>query len=292
MHLCAQTGLFRRIRKGGAWSEKLVTLTVPHFVELGVLERVHFLRAAWKHFVRRWSKHWKKHEDAKRWCDDDGRSLVRWFRNVEWTTGEEDDAKGHPHIHLWFLGPYLPGAKASERLEGRNLIKNLWGDALAAAAADVDVLTMGSGDRVLIAHVARACASPVVDVRRCDPGPSSAKEVIKYLFKDLNASGHRLDPQLWAKVFEAFDGTRTTQGSRGLATLGRGCYVVDPKTGEITGKSLAVQCACGQRGYWRAHRRPVTPEEQQALEAARRARLAEGLAKTKGASHGLFAGHA
>jgi hypothetical protein len=316
--LAAKRGLFRRLRHGGAWSEKLVTLSVPHFPELGIVPRIAFLRATWKGFVRRWQR-WlrreyfvtvrdpvtgKKRKEKRfrpdNFKDDRGHSLIRWFRNVEWTAAEDwvdsegrvhaGDHKGHPHIHLWFLGPYLPGAKKEEALARKNVVQNLWSDALREAALKVPELTRLVPDyerstrkvtrveRILKDHVARACYAPIVDVRKVAPGPKSVSEVIKYLFKDFAPHGGRLDPRIWAQVYEGFDGARSTQGSRGLATLAvaGSVFKVDVTTGELRegtpAECAAKRCACGQRGYWRVHRRPMTAEEAAQLLAARRAR--------------------
>jgi hypothetical protein len=279
----AKAGLFRRLRKGGAWSEKLVTLTIPHFEELGILERIHFLRAAWKAFAVRWNKWLRDHVDGQR-LDVRGHRQTRWYRNVEWTTAEASDRLGHPHAHMWFLGPYLPGAKASEAGTGSNLVQNLWGAALESAAEGFPALVDPSGK--LRADVAALCRAVVVDVRRCQPGPKSLLEVIKYLFKDLvgTAKGEsgrpqRLAPETWAKVFEGFDGTRTTQGSRGLMGLASVAVLVsvNPETGEVTEQvefGVPVKCCgkCGQTGYFWVRRRGMTAAEQSALKEKREGR--------------------
>jgi hypothetical protein len=295
--LCAKAGLLRHNRRGGAWSEKLITLTAPHFKELGVRARIDFVRSAWRYFRKSWGAWLEEHPSAGAHADERGHSLARWFRNIEWTTGADEapgEELGHPHIHMWFLGPYLAGAKASEAGERQNLIQNFWAAALAKAALekregvpvrpeltrlvavrDKSTRRVTRLRREILPHVAAACAAPIVDVRRCRPGRESLQEVIKYLFKDFAMGGGQLSPHLWAQVFESFDGTRTTQGSVGLATLGVGCFRIDLQTGEVT-ISLAVPCRCKARGYWRVFRRPMTDAERA---AARARRMAKGLAK-------------
>lgn len=324
----AKRGLLRHKRTGGAWTEKLLTLTVPHFAELGIQARIAFLSAARRAFSSKWNKWLKDHPDGQA-LDTRGYRLARWYRNTEWTTAESSDRKGHPHIHMWFLGPYLPGAKASEsvrfshpvrchtalagagntraaipgpgntgarsldaispgareRFVGGNVVQNLWGEALLLAAKTFPELCDSDGR--ILAHVREACSHVIVDVRKCSPGPKSLLEVIKYLFKDIvgTAKGEsgrpeRLPPEVWAKVFEAFDGTRTTQGSRGLmslADLADTTTSVDVRTGKLVTK-VGKQCECGARGYWRVWRRPMTPEEKAAIEEKRKGR---GLAKAR-----------
>jgi hypothetical protein len=161
IELCAKRGLFRPIRKGGRWSEKLVTLTIPHFPELGVKQRVDLLSESWRVFCRGWGEWLRSHADAGL-VDRQGHRLIRWFRNVEWTTGE-DDLLGHPHVHMWFLGPYLPGAgstwigpwspdqyakphrlrcaamRAAKLAQSSHasVIRNLWRDAIRQAASKI-----------------------------------------------------------------------------------------------------------------------------------------------------------
>jgi hypothetical protein len=52
-----------------------------------------------------------------------------------------------------------------------------------------------------------------VDLREVRNGPHAAKEVIKYLFKDLDAQGRKVPAHIYAEVYKAFDGRRSTQCS-------------------------------------------------------------------------------
>jgi hypothetical protein len=333
--LCAKRGLFRADRRGGRWSEKLVTLTIPHLPELGVKQRIELCAAAWRIFSKGFGQWLKQHRDAGH-VDRQGHRLMRWFRNVEWTTGEDGDHLGHPHVHLWFLGPFLPGAGSTwigpwspdqyalphrlrcadmraaklARSSKANVIRNLWRDALRQAASKI-LLRIGPARYKALPvewsgpwsrkEYARRRAGPsperwhwrseifgldqvVVDVRACRPGRRSLEEVIKYLFKDTVAGGARLAPELWAQVYEAFDGKRTTQSSRGLMSLHSrelmlsGGYCEDVVTGEVREITIAdvrqirLPCACGHcgfRGHLRVSRRPMTELERFALEARR-----------------------
>jgi hypothetical protein len=316
IRLCRDAGLFRRRRQGGAWSEKLLTLTIPQIPHLGVKERIEFARAAWAEFAWRWRRWLKHHPDGRyrsaAWLkahpsstprDGFGHMLARWVKHAEWTPGK--DGLGHPHFHMWFLGPFLPGAKAGQD-PANNTLRALWREALLAAAALRDDMVQISfhaahaeaevrawfepkppmpgalrrSQARLLRRLAQSFDELVVDVRQCRPGPGSLQEVIKYLFKDLVGRGEagaardgsgRLEPEVWAKVFASFDGTRTTQGSRGLMSLA--------KRLESHAFGEGALCACGARGHWVVHRRMLTEEEKRMVEHLRAARRAERIAK-------------
>lgn len=109
---------------------------------------------------------------------------AEWFRVFEWTPG--DDEQGHPHLHLWILSPYLP----------HDEIESWWRQALAEE-------TGASIQRVVV---------KISEVY----GDSAEHELIKYLTKDITATGEKLAPELYAEVYKALDGHRTTQASRGF----------------------------------------------------------------------------
>lgn len=304
--LCATRGLFLN-RPGGRWSEKLVTLTCPHFPELDVVERVELVKRSWGYFSRELNRWLKLHPDASRFKDRQGNGLARWYRNLEWTTGHElkversfgdGSSYGHPHVHLWFLGPWLPGAAAKDDPRD-NVIRNLWRNALRLGAQHFPALKGKVGPK---RYRRWALSEPwefremkgldavVVDVRACRPGKESLREVIKYLFKDTVRGDKLLAPEIWAKVYEAFDGARTTQGSRGLMTLAAkeralSGFLEDPKTGEVRPvevedlRELRIGCQCSNpkcraRGPWHVRRRLMTDDERHALDARRPLRKA------------------
>ena len=123
-------GLLRKLRKGGRWGEKLLTLTVPHFrfddvvawpfyqvvsaeaVEKGigqehleVVVRIELLLRAWRRFsirLQRWGRGIRRLSKAR----------IKWYRALEWTPGS--DGLGHPHFHVWMLAPYLDKALLDE----------------------------------------------------------------------------------------------------------------------------------------------------------------------------------
>ena len=299
--LASRRGL-TRTRRQGRWSEKLVTLTVPHFPELGCIDRIRFVGAAWRWFAKTLNLWLKTHPDGGH-VDRQGHRLVRWFRSLEWTTGAEDE-QGHPHVHFWFFGPYLPGGRATDDPKD-NTIRNMWRDAIRKAAQSFDALAERIGPA---RYPRRPAPTPpgfvwrkdisgldqiVCDVRAIRPGKESLREVIKYLFKDTGRYGaSKLDPETWAQVYEGFDGARTTQGSRGLMQLAQRehamtGFIADPRTGELRAvevedlRELRVGCACGHCGArptpdepWRVRRRAMSEDERLALDARRPLRKA------------------
>jgi len=199
-------GLCNRSRPNGAWTEKLVTLTLPHDPSLGVGDRIEIVfRRAWKHF-RRHFKTWLQ-------TVDHAGDQVRWYMAKEWTAGS--DRKGHPHIHFWFWGPFID----------RDIVCDIWRDALERA---------GFGELALVGRKFRHVydGDLIVDVKKLRPGKGGMYEVVKYIVKDREA-GELVDPALFAEVYEALDGMRTQQGSKGFLQLG----------------DLEARCDCGERCF-------------------------------------------
>lgn len=325
LDLVAKAGLLRTKRHGGRWSEKFMTLTIPHFACQDIPRRVAFGRAALARFAPMFAKWLREHPDGG-FLDSRGHRLARWLRHAEWTPG--DDERGHPHWHFYFLGPFI-----EEREGGRHVLGDMWRRALVLAAKDFAELRGAAleerqrlltvepvtapvlrgpltsrrlarlTDRERSRKRARARRSnrdhslgafmprPIVDIRKVEPGHKSLKEIIKYLFKDLvrpqltlignereRGKGTavtymgRLDPPLYAQVYEAYDGTRSTQGSRGF--MGLAAHL---ETHSL-GKGAVCKC-CGVFGEWRVLRRPLTLEEQGARAEEWERRRQERLAK-------------
>lgn len=89
-----KTGRLRGKRRGGRYTKKLLTLTVPHVGDTA--QRIKLLQVAWVWFLRKLNEHF-----AALGCKD-----VIWLRAFEWTPGH--DGKGHPHYHLILFSPFLP----------------------------------------------------------------------------------------------------------------------------------------------------------------------------------------
>jgi hypothetical protein len=200
-----RAGLLSPSRPGGRWSEKLVTLTAPHVTDQRddaddgrvIRSRIERVLRAWRTFTLLLNK-WLRMQDrggALPLCD--GRSArAVWYRSFEWTPAS--DRLGHPHIHAWFFGPYLP----------RELVRGWWARGLQSDRAwPHDGVGPDALDKL------------VIDVREVRGGADAGLEVIKYMTKDLDADGKRLAPELYAPVYEALDGTRVTQATRGFIAL-------------------------------------------------------------------------
>lgn len=171
-----QRGLFWELRRGGRWSEKFLTLTAPHFAHHTVTERIEIVLRAWVRFLRLLNRYWK------------GRDIksAEWFRVFEWTTGKSDHL-GHPHLHIWILSPYLP----------RDEVERWWREALA--------------EQTDLAGIERV----IVDIRAVH-ADEAERELIKYLTKDITANGEKVAPEIYAQVYIALDGHRSTQASKGF----------------------------------------------------------------------------
>lgn len=104
-------GLLRHDRRGGRWSEKHLTLTIPHGPVAGagaVRARCDMIFFAWRRFSMRMGK-WLRGKVKHGPAAPDG--PVWWFRGFEWTGGSPDEdgvSRGHPHFHVWIFAPFLP----------------------------------------------------------------------------------------------------------------------------------------------------------------------------------------
>jgi hypothetical protein len=228
-----RAGVLRKSLPGGRYTEKFLTLTVPHEgLDLG--ERIDVAFDAWRRFAPKLRRFMREHEERhlRREPGEDGARSWWYFRRFEWTPGT--DGQGHPHFHLWLLCPYLP----------HDTVRSWWQQALSQAkkADGTRAYARGSVDTV------------IVDVRQCHGDVS--KELIKYITKDWH-EGSRLAPHVYARVFEALDGRRLTQASRGFMGLGErirqcpDCHELAPAWVEL---------------------RPARPGELAELRARRRAR--------------------
>ena len=114
-HQGQHAGRYSRSYPGGRWTDKHLVLTAPHVTirnERGFVdeqqtayERVRVVLAAWRYFSRR----------LQRWQREHGRASVYFYRCFEWTIGA--DGLGHPHLHVWIHGPWLP-VHDSHRVKG------------------------------------------------------------------------------------------------------------------------------------------------------------------------------
>jgi hypothetical protein len=171
-------GLLNSLRRGGAYGDKFLTLTVPHLPSDTVALRIDRLRDTWPVFLKVFNAYLLERVIKH----------VEWFRVIEWTVGESDQL-GNPHLHLWLFAPYLDQA----------VLRDLWRHALLTAGCPPE-----------------CCKTPIVDIRAMRDPASGAQELIKYLTKDIAAGGEKLPPELYAQVVQALDGKRQTQASKGF----------------------------------------------------------------------------
>jgi len=189
-------GLNRRWRGRARWGERMATLTIPHKLADSVRGRIRIVQQAWPAFRRalleRWQAearklHRKRGEQFHNPIDGEGcepESMLAYLRVLEWTPGA--DGIGHPHLHIWLCGPYVP----------REFLRSAW----SAAVSDV------AGVSVEVA---------AVHVERADDGAS--KELVKYLTKDICDDGRKVPPELYAQAWSALEGSRIRQTSAGLS---------------------------------------------------------------------------
>jgi hypothetical protein len=180
--------------------------------------RIRIVIAAWRAFTRTLHK-WLAAQAAGRIYLRGRLHHALWFRSLEWTPAK--DGLGHPHLHVWFLGPFLP----------RDFIEDAWARALQSALRRSGEADLPLGEAL------------VFDVREVTGGHGAALEVIKYMTKDLDSDGRRLSPSRYAPVYEALDGVRVTQACAGFMALAH---------------SRALVCeACGTVGHTNVrHARP------------------------------------
>jgi hypothetical protein len=290
-----ELGLFKAGRDGlGAWSEKMLTLTVPH-VELAdvaplshvakacegfglattIAARIAALRLAWPRFMRTLRRFIAKHEGKTR------AKAFRYFRFLEWTRGS--DGQGHPHFHVYLLSPFL----------NQQMLVSMWTRALEAVGVG-DAL-MSSCRRCVENPEAPCAARPhaVVEIKRLyGYKPQQLRELIKR--GDRKAIECRLGPLVgpdavtnyangWTMadafddladeqtieakrdVYVALEGRRMAQGARGFllpkrrpacAWCGCGCFAAH----------VADPCKKEEKAI--ARRRPLRRETATDMELA------------------------
>jgi hypothetical protein len=190
----------------GRWSEKMLTLTVPHSGDVRVDARRG--RRAWVLFVQRLREHWRSH-----------RGLGKERGNTPWAAGIEIARAEHWHKHCWMVAPFVDVA----------LLRVWWGRALLEAGVPPELMPFRRwGDvRGRVRDEARVrgwlgirsdddlVPWPVVDLR----GGNLADYAVKIGLVDyaLKADGvpASVHPAQVALAYEALDGTRVTQCARG-----------------------------------------------------------------------------
>jgi hypothetical protein len=197
----AAAGVTHPRHRGGAFSEKFFTLTVPHLASHVLTDRVELTFTAWTFFLRSMNT-WLRDREMHLWCKYGARmglEHVEWFRHFECEAG--DDEQGHPHFHVWFFGPFLP-ARPDDGL----VLQRWWVDALDKAAKVLGI----EQPKLAADEVQIDLQGNVHDVEQ---------ELIKYLVKEV-VGGTYIEPAWYARLFETLDGRRVTQVSAGFKAAG------------------------------------------------------------------------
>ncbi|NBU16398.1 MAG: hypothetical protein EBS48_05175 [Actinobacteria bacterium] len=229
----------------GLWSDKMITLTVPHFllshVEPGAplldldgrakapardstMARIYAVRAAWPLFARGLRKFFKLGGTLERprhaWVTrppigvpqpDGTYEPPPMHRAFEWTPG--GDALGHPHFHVWILAPHIPAT----------VIAQLWRDALRAvgvpleadAYVRVQIKAFRDFDRNAVGELIKAGDRRALEWSRLyKHGPANAFEYADgWTIADALREAR---PDVIASLYMALEGARLTQASRGF----------------------------------------------------------------------------
>lgn len=219
-------GLMRRYRAGGRYTEKMLTLTVPH-IKLADCKVVPSLRGkdvrtmsrddvdariraawlAWPRFMRKLNRHWRA-----RW-----EHHVRYHRAFEWTPAS--DGIGHPHFHCYLWSPFVD----------RNLVREWWAEALREVGVPVRRTDEGTSKvivdiRMLRGFDLRAARELIKGSRRQaltlsrveytdGPGVDAFAYADGWTIGDVVAF---CSPDVVARLYMALEARRLTQASQGF----------------------------------------------------------------------------
>lgn len=267
-----QRGLFLRKRAGGRFTEKMLTVTVPHFLledatglvaeecaeenfglHTTVNARVVALRLAWPRFYRK-VKRWlagfgKRGERRSPRCNKADAKLIESYRSLEWTRGH--DGLGHPHLHVYLFAPWLPLKTG--------LLERWWARALESVGVPLPT------------SCAR-CSDPN-EPHRCAFGRGNGHAILQLMalegfswatLRELIKSGNRRAIEMRMGNLEATSGGRAIQYSMGW-TMSKGFEDLEDQL--LDAATLDVQrdlfCALegrrmaqGSRGFLAPPRRP------------------------------------
>jgi hypothetical protein len=242
-------GLTRRNRKGGRFSEKMLTLTLPHAklsdlvkgsVKARARDDVHArILALWTaipSFMRRLRAYLKKREPFL-W------QQVRFHRSFEWTPAS--DGAGHPHFHIYAFAPFLDA----------RLLRVWWGEALFDAGwpidfddagfpkVRIDLRELRGFNSNAIRELLKGGRRSALTLSQIDRGPGD--DAFSY------AEGWTLgdikefcSPDVQARLYCALEGRRLTQASSGF-------FLEDEK----------LHCACCGSSNWRCHFSPIDADQ-------------------------------
>jgi hypothetical protein len=195
----------RTRRREGRWSEKMITLTVPHS---GSPSRdIAELRRAMPYLWRSLGRYFQR-RGGDAWTHDDWRKVGFW-RSLEATASDG----GHAHYHVWLCCPFVP----------QRLLAHWWARALSPEyraklpREPLFVLPAHEKDReefIIAAQGQTWLYAPVVDLRAADA--EARGEIVKYLVKDMvgdPSEGQFIEPHVYASIYAALDGARAVATS-------------------------------------------------------------------------------
>lgn len=209
--------LMRRGAKGGEWTEKFLTLTLPHSGD--VVRDLKVLPTAWRWFWKRLREHLEHDRGV---CAANIRKLA-YVRVIEVTAGTRSD--GHAHLHVYLICPYLH----------HEVVGMLWGRAIARegykttskAISEVLGEEMPEWRRTQLCRflVTRrggrlldSVPNPVDHIQTCYGDIEN--ELVKYLVKDAvkgpGGETHLVDVDFYAKAYEGMEGLQTVRTSSGF----------------------------------------------------------------------------
>jgi replication protein len=201
------------------WTEKFLTLPAPHCAEHSVSDRIEMIFAAWSLVLKSLNRWFLgKAGAAKR--------HVAWLRNFEWTPGRSDQM-GHPHFHIWLLCPYIDD----------KVIRRFWRSALRT-----------------VGYSRESTGWCIVKIKKVWSPDGAARELIKYMTKDILPDRSHVTADVFARVYERLDGRRLMQSSAGF----------------FAGLDQRPRCECGAVGCFR---RSSTPPAVPALGEAANTQL-------------------
>jgi hypothetical protein len=189
----------------GRWSEKLLTLTVPHSGDI----RVDAARGtrAWALYEQRFRHHFREQ-----------RGLGKDRGNIPWIAGIEAARGVHWHKHQWLLSPFVEVA----------LLRVWWGRALIEAGVPNELMPhhrwgdvcSGVRDEERVRGWLGVSADdvvpwPVVDLRGGTLADYATKVGLADYVVKSDGVPMELHPALRAVAYEALDGARIVQCARG-----------------------------------------------------------------------------
>lgn len=226
-------GLRRHYRKGGRYTEKMLTLTVPHFLHANTLPgkrnrkgeivpgvrelarddlhaRILAVWLAWPKFMRKVVDHLRERNEHH----------FSWHRAFEWTPGV--DGIGHPHFHVYWFSPFVD----------QGLLRSWWGDALRAVGVPVkrfedgrynlrvDLRMLREFNAGAMRELLKGGRRQQIEMSRIEFDPEYGRAAdLSFKYAEgwtLGDIQHFCSPDVLARLYMALEGKRLTQASSGF----------------------------------------------------------------------------